>query len=125
MDLWTLVRFLHVLALAFFVGGQLMLLAAVVPALRGHDEATMRAVARRFGWGSVVALGVLVASGVAMAERLGRFGDPVLHAKLGLLVLVGVLAGLHVVTPHTRVVSLAVFAASVAIVWLGVILSHG
>jgi hypothetical protein len=30
MDAWTLVRSLHVVALAFFVGGQLMLVVAVV-----------------------------------------------------------------------------------------------
>ena len=32
MDTWTLIRVAHVLALAFSVGGQLLLVAAVVPA---------------------------------------------------------------------------------------------
>ena len=55
-DAWTLIRFLHVLAMAFFVGGQILLVAAVVPVLRGGDESVMRAVARRFGIGSAGAL---------------------------------------------------------------------
>ena len=32
---WELVRYLHVLALALFVGGQIMLVVAIVPVLRG------------------------------------------------------------------------------------------
>jgi len=40
VDEWTVIRFLHVLAMAFFVGGQLVLAIAVVPALRGRDEDT-------------------------------------------------------------------------------------
>jgi putative copper export protein len=125
MDEWTVIRFLHVAALAFFVGGQLTLAVAVVPALRGRDDATMRAVARRFGIAGVLALAVLIATGAAMAAHFGRWDDPTLQAKLALLVLIGVLLGLHVATPYTRAVSLGVLAASVVIVWLGIRLSHG
>ena len=126
MDEWTVIRFLHVIALAFFVGGQLVLAIAVVPALRGRDEDTaMRAVARRFGIASAVALLVLIATGAAMAGHLARWDDPTLHAKLALLVLIGVLLALHVVTPYTRAVSLSVLATSILIVWLGIRLTHG
>ena len=98
MDEWTVIRFLHVVAMAFFVGGQLVLAIAVVPALRGRDEDTaMRAVARRFGIASAGAL----------------------------VVLIGVLLALHVVTPYTRAVSMAVLATSILIVWLGIRLTHG
>jgi hypothetical protein len=31
---WTIIRFLHLAAVAFFVGGQLMLVAAIAPAVR-------------------------------------------------------------------------------------------
>lgn len=126
MDSWTLIRFLHVLALTLFVGGQLMLVTAIVPVVRKLDlgEEAMRAVARRFGAGSLVALGVLLATGAAMASRLGRWEDPVLHAKLLLLVLIGVLTALHVITPYTRTISIAVFLASLGILWLGVVLTH-
>ena len=49
--------------MAFFVGGQLVLVAAVVPAFRGvADRTRLGAIARRFGWGSLVALAVLLAT---------------------------------------------------------------
>jgi putative copper export protein len=123
---WELVRFLHLAAVAFFVGGQLMLVAVVTPAVRRHGtEATMRAVARRFGTGTLIALAVLVASGAAMASHFGRWHDPTLQAKLGVLVLVGVLIALHIASPETRGISLAMLAASLLIVWLGVKLVYG
>jgi putative copper export protein len=126
VDAWTLVRFLHVIAVAFFVGGQLMLVVAVVPALRGRDDrAPMRVAARRFAAGSVVALAVLVATGVAMASRLHLWQDDVLQLKLVVLVLVVVLAALHAVSPGSRTVQIAVFLCSLALVWLGVQLTHG
>ena len=123
---WELVRFLHLAGMAFFVGGQLVLVAVVTPAVRRHgtDEA-MRAAARRFGIGSAVALVVIVATGAAMASHFGRWDDPTLHAKLALLVLVFVLIGLHVVTPYTRALSIGALGASLLIVWLGVRLVYG
>ena len=126
MDEWTVIRFLHIVALVFFVGGQLVLAVAIVPVLRGReDDSAMRAIARRFGVAGVIALAVLVATGAAMASHLGRWDDPTLQAKLGLLVLIGVLLGLHVATPYTRAISLSVLATSIVIVWLGIRLSHG
>jgi hypothetical protein len=115
-----------VLALAFFVGGQLMLVTTIVPIVRrlGLGEEPMRAVGRRFGLGSLVALGVLLATGAAMASHFERWEDTVLHAKLLLLVVIGVLTALHVVTPYSRAVSVAVFLASLATLWFGVVLSH-
>jgi putative copper export protein len=51
-DLWQGVLYLHVLAMAFFVGGQLVFAIAVVPVERvAPDRERMRAVARRFGYG--------------------------------------------------------------------------
>jgi uncharacterized membrane protein len=126
VDEWTVIRFLHIVALAFFVGGQLVLVIAVVPALRGRDDdAAMRTVARRFGAASVAALVVLILTGAAMAGHLSLWSDSTLHAKLALLVLIGVLLALHVVTPYTRAISLSVLATSILIVWLGVRLTYG
>jgi uncharacterized membrane protein len=124
MDVWTVIRFFHVAGLALFVGGQLALALAVAPALRGHDEAIMRAVARRFGVASGAALVIIIASGVAMASHFQRWGDGILNAKLAVLVLVFVLLGLHVVTPYARAISLAVLASSLLLVWLGINLAH-
>lgn len=124
MEAWELVRFLHVVALAFFVGGQIMLVVAIVPVLSGQDEAVMRAVARRFGVASAVAIAVLLATGIALASHFSRWQDETLHAKLAVLVLVGVLTGLHIATPDSRAVSLALVASSLTVVWLGVALSH-
>ena len=125
MDAWTLIRFLHLVALAFFVGGQLMLVVAVVPAVRRHgDDVAMRAVARRFGVGSLFAIGVLIATGAALASHFGRWQDNVLQVKLMLVVLVGVLIAFHIVTPSSRALSLALFLVSLVVVWLGVELTH-
>jgi uncharacterized membrane protein len=126
MDAWSVIRFLHIAAVAFFVGGQLMLTVAVTPVLRRHAaEEAMRAVARRFGMGSGIALTVLAGTGAAMAGRFHAWGDSMLQAKLALLALVLVLLALHVATPYTRALSLAVLATSGVIVYLGVELAHG
>ena len=125
MDSWTLIRFLHVVALAFFVGGQLMLIVAVVPAVRRRgDDAAIRGVARRFGIGSLVAVVTLVATGAAMSSHFGLWQDDVLRAKLAVVVLVGVLIALHVAAPSSRAVSIALLVASLVVVWLGVELTH-
>ncbi len=122
---WTLIRYLHLLAVTFFVGGQLMLVIAVVPALRGKgNDAAMRGIVRRFGAGSAVALAVLVATGVAMASHLQRWQDDTLQRKLALTVLVVVLIGFHAITPRSRILSLTVLVMSLLIVWLGVDLAH-
>ena len=125
MDAWTLIRFLHVLGIVFFVGGQLMLVAAIVPVMRAGDPVAMRAVARRFGMGSGIALLVIVATGAAMAGEFSRWDEPALHAKLALLALVAVLLGLHVKRTDTRAISVALLVTSLAIVYLGLELAHG
>ena len=121
----TVARFLHIVALAFFVGGQLMLVVAVVPALRRDgDRTALRSVARRFGAGSLVALAVLFATGAAMADRYDRWGDSLLQVKLMVIVLIGVLIAFHMASPESRAVAIAVFCASLVAVWLGVALAH-
>jgi uncharacterized membrane protein len=126
MQTWTVVRYVHIVAIAFFVGGQLLLVAAVAPAVRrSGDEATMRLIARRFGIGSVVALALAVASGAALASHYRLWDSEILQAKLMLLVLVGVLTGLHIASPKSRVISWAVVLASLLVVWLGVKLTYG
>lgn len=119
-DLWQGVLYLHLLAMAFFVGGQLVFGIAVVPILRGDpDRERMRAIARRFGYGSLAALGVLLATGWAMASHYGLWDSSTLQWKLGLVVLVVVLALLHLRYPKLHALQAAILPASLAIVWLG------
>lgn len=124
MELWELVRFLHILGLALFVGGQMMLVVAIVPVLRGQPEQLMLGVARRFGIASAVAIAVVLATGIAMASEFSLWGDETLQAKLAVLALVAVLTGLHIAAPRSRPVSLALTASSLLVVWLGVALTH-
>lgn len=110
--------------MAFFVGGQLMLAGIVVPVLRNSaDRAPMRAAARRFGIGTLAAVGVLVLTGAAMASHHHRWSDSTLHVKLGLVVFVLALIGLHMRKPEWHVLDAAIFAVSLAIVWLGIVVA--
>jgi putative copper export protein len=120
--LWTTIRWLHLLAMAFFVGGQLMLAAVLVPVARGTE--TMRAAARRFGVGTLAAIGVLIATGIPLASHYGRWDDGRLHAKLGLVLVVGVLVLLHMRRPQNHAFDGLIFIGSLAIVYLGVALAH-
>jgi uncharacterized membrane protein len=64
---------LHLLAMALFVGGQLFLPAVVVPVeRRAADPERLRAVARRFGYWTVVAIVVLLAVGASTASHYDR-----------------------------------------------------
>ena len=124
MTFWNGVLWLHLLGMAFFVGGQLMLAAIVVPVLRGtEDRAQLRAAARRFGLGTLVAIGVLIVTGAAMASHNHRWSDSTLQVKLGLVVLVLVLIGAHMRRPERHVLDAAIFLVSLAIVWLGIVVA--
>jgi uncharacterized membrane protein len=119
--LWEGILWLHLLAMAFFVGGQLLLVVAVVPVLRGHaDRERLRAVARRFGYGTLAVLVVLAVTGIAMASHQSLWSSGRLHAKLALVGAVAVLVVWHVLRPRNRALDVAIFLLSVAIVWLAV-----
>lgn len=119
-DLWQAVLYVHLLAMAFFVGGQLVFGIAVVPILREDpDRERMRAVARRFGYGSIAALGLLIVSGWAMASHYHLFGNSTLQWKLALVALVVALTLLHLRRPKLHALQAAILLASLVIVWLG------
>jgi uncharacterized membrane protein len=121
----TLVRYLHLLAMAFFVGGQLFLAVAVVPALRGDDgRDRLRAIARRFGAGTLVAIAVLIATGIPLASHFHQWGNTTLHVKLGLVAAVAALVVWHIRRPQLHALEGAIFAGSLVVVWLGVSLAH-
>jgi uncharacterized membrane protein len=124
-DLWQAIRWLHLLAMAFFVGGQLFLAVAVVPVERGMpDRERVRAIARRFGYGTLVAIALLLATGSAMASHYDRWGDSTLQVKLTLVALVSGLVIWHIRRPALRALDGAIFVVSLAIVWLGLSLAH-
>lgn len=124
MTFWNGVLWLHLVAMAFFVGGQLMLAAIVVPVLRGSaDRVPLQAAARRFGVGTLIAVGVLVVTGAAMASHYHRWSDSTLQVKLGLVVVVAVLIAAHMRRPEWHVLDGAIFAVSLAIVWLGIVVA--
>ena len=125
-DLWLGVLYLHLLAMAFFVGGQLVLAVAVVPVARQHGELTqLRAIARRFGWGTLIAMTVLIATGSAMATHYHLWSEGKLHLKLALVALVSVLVVWHLNRPAMHTLEAAIFLVSLAIVWLGVSIAQG
>ena len=101
MTVWNFVVWLHLVGMAFFVGGQLMLVAVVVPVLRS-DRAALLSAVRRFGVGTLLAFAVLIATGVALASHEHRWGDSTLQVKLGLIALVLVLIAAHARWPGVR-----------------------
>jgi uncharacterized membrane protein len=121
----TLVRYLHLLAMAFFVGGQLFLVAAVVPSLRAEaDHERLRTIARRFGWGTLAAVAVLVGTGIPLASHFHQWESGTLHIKLALVAVVAGLVVWHMRRPQLPALEGAIFAGSLAIVWLGVSIAH-
>lgn len=112
--------FLHVVAMAFFLGGQLMLAATVVPVERSNpDPARMKAIAQRFGLGSLVALGVLLFTGMMMASHydLWSYGD--FQVKMGLVVALIVSVFAHMMLPKAHVLMGLTFVLTLGIVWIG------
>jgi putative copper export protein len=97
---WEALRLsLHVLAATIWVGGQLVL-AALVPVLRGAGGEVVRSAARRFNAVAWPAFAVLVLTGVwnVVAERDHLHGAyrTTLVVKLVLVLLSGLAAALHV-----------------------------
>lgn len=122
MTFWNGVLWLHLLGMAFFVGGQLMLGGVVVPVLRGVDNgAPLRAAARRFGIGTLIAFAVLIVTGVALASHEHKWSDSTLHVKIGLVAVLLALIGAHMRWPDRHAFDGLTFLVSVAVVWLGIV----
>lgn len=97
MTAYQLAVFLHLLAAAVWVGGQ-VLFAWAAPALRrrGPDGAqALRVLGVRFRGLSWLAVAVLVATGVAFLLSGWDPGQPVLRDKLGLVVVAVALKAAH------------------------------
>jgi putative copper export protein len=115
-DVWTLVRFLHLLGAAVWMGGMIALGAIAVPAARAAgDRAAGRRVvtsaARRFGVLGGVAWLLIAATGLALIDHRGLglgdlpdsdYGRRIL-AKIGLLLAMGAATLLHALWQGPRV----------------------
>lgn len=124
--LWFAIRWLHLLAMAFFLGGQMLLAGAVMPVERAApDKTRLRAIARRFGQGTLAAIAVLTATGAAMAMHFHLWGDRAFQVKLGLVVVIVMLIVWHIRRPTMHALDAAIFLISLAIVWIGLYLANG
>lgn len=123
---WFIVRWLHLLAMAFFVGGQMLLAVVVVPVgRRSTDRESLRTIARRFGSGTLIALFVLIATGTALASHLRLWSNGTFQVKLVLVVAIGALLIWHVRRPNRHLLEAIIFLLSLAVVWLGLYLANG
>ena len=117
---WDIVLYLHLIAMAFFLGGQLVIGAALVPVERKAPEPDrMRAVARRFGWGSVIALTVSLLTGAALASHLNQWSSTTLNIKMGLFLVLIALIFLHMKYPKVHALQGATLLVTLVVVWLG------
>ena len=122
---WDAILYLHLVAMAFFLGGQVLLAAAIVPVLRGDENREqLRAVARRFGWGSLIALAVLIATGSMMASHHHLWDDGTLQVKLSLVTVAVVLTAVHMRYSRAHFLQAAIFLVTLAIVWEAVQLAE-
>ncbi|MEU3764919.1 hypothetical protein AB0E55_07620 [Amycolatopsis keratiniphila] len=137
IDIWTVVRFLHVLGAIIWVGGQLTITVVVLPPVRrllGLAERTevLRTVGKRFALiTAALFLPAQITTGVLLAWRHGvtwaALAEPgygrVLAAKLILFTLVMAAATVHGIAQAKRRPAAARAASITALVGsLGVIL---
>lgn len=123
---WQAILYLHLLAMAFFVGGQLVFGLAVVPILRQDEDRTrMRSIARRFGYGSLAALGVLLITGWGLASHYDLFGSSTLQWKLALVGALIALTLVHLRFGNAHALQGAILLTTLVIVWLGLELTVG
>lgn len=116
MDIWTVVRFIHLLSVAAWLGGMLFLGLVVVPVVRASggiekSRALVTAVGRRFGWlGGIAWVGLLVTGMLLLHHRDVMFSDlpdteygKKVLTKFILLILIGVAVVFHGVVQSPRV----------------------
>lgn len=145
IEAWSLIRFLHVLGAAVWVGGQLTITTVLLPVVRnrlaGNDRAdVMRKIGRRFGMITLTAfLPVQITTGIALAYHHGvtvaslarpGYGQTLL-AKLIVVTLVLLAAGIHGWAQGTarartaRVFAIGSLIGSIVIVLLASALAAG
>ena len=121
---WDVVLWIHLLAMALFLGGQLFMGLAIVPVYiaqggqSGPAHEWMQPIARRFGWASLGALAVALITGSMMASHLHLWPESALQIKLSLVALAVVLTCVHVFVVHgaNRLLQSLILLDSLAIV---------
>ncbi|MBN8867987.1 MAG: hypothetical protein J0H98_10580 [Solirubrobacterales bacterium] len=123
---WTILIFLHVVAMAFFLGGQIMLAFTVVPVMRAEpaQPERIRAIAQRFGAGSLIALGVLLLTGMMMASHFQLWDYGPFQVKMTLVIATIVAVLLHTVRGQSHALMGITFLLTLATVYAGVNLTH-
>ena len=118
--------FFHVVAMAFFLGGQIMLGFTVVPALRAEpaQPEKIKAVAQRFGVGSLIALGVLLLTGMLMASHFQLWDYGPFQVKMTLVIATIVAVILHMMRGQSHALMGITFLLTLATVYAGVNLTH-
>lgn len=125
MNFWTFLVFLHGIAWAFFLGGQIFLAANVVPVLVGKsDRESIRAIARRFGVGSLIALGVLVLTGMMLASHFSLWDYGPFHVKMALVIATIVSLLIHLTRGESHMWMGITFLLTLATVYAGINLMH-
>jgi len=117
--------YLHILGAAVWVGG-LIVVGSLVPAVRDvtDDRDVIRAVARRFGVVSWIALAVQVTTGSLML--FDRVWNTTLSVKIALVLLSAILAGWHSLaarnqSPAVRgAIQGVILLLALLIVWLAI-----
>ena len=130
IDWLPVVRWVHLMAAATWMGGLVVLGVAVVALRRaGAERPLLQAVARAFARASWIAMALAVPTGLLqVVEMQLPWSYSRLHFKLGAVALVVLLAGIHQATARTSsprargmlqaailVASAGVFAAAVAL----------
>lgn len=123
---WTILIFLHVVAMAFFLGGQIMLAWTVVPVMRADppQPKRVRKIAQRFGIGSLIALGVLLLTGLILASHYGLWDYGPFHVKMALVVATIVAVLVHMTRASSHILMSVSFILTLATVYAGVNLTH-
>jgi len=123
---WTILIFLHVVAMAFFLGGQMMLAFTVVPVMRAEpaQPERIKAIAQRFGVGSLAALGVLLLTGMMMASHFQLWDYEPFQVKMTLVIATIVAVLLHTMRGGSHILMGITFLLTLATVYAGVNLTH-
>lgn len=118
--------FLHVVAMAFFLGGQIMLAFTVVPVMRAEpaQPERIKEIAQRFGIGSLIALAALLFTGMLMASHFMLWDYGPFQVKMALVIATIVAVLLHMTRGNNHILMAITFLLTLATVYAGVNLTH-